>query len=76
MRKKYYNLLIIFPRWNSLLIYKNLEYIFNLLLGQNFKIYLILNPENIKNLNELKEKIILIISTILIFWNIETMLKT
>ena len=56
VRKKYYNLLIIFPRWNSLLIYKNLEYIFNLLLGQNFKIYLILNPENIKNLNELKRK--------------------
>ncbi len=56
VRKKNYNLLIIFPRWNSLFIYKNLKYIFNLLLRQNFNIYLILNPENIKILNEFKRK--------------------
>ena len=56
IKKKYYNLLIIFPRWNSLSIYKNLEYIFSLLLKQQFNIYLILNPKNIDELKILKEK--------------------
>jgi hypothetical protein len=56
IKKEYYNLLIIFPRWNSIFLYKNLEYIFRVILKQNIKIYLILNKDNHKRLNEIIKK--------------------
>ena len=56
IKKNYYNLIIIFPRWNSIYLYKNLKNILKILIDQDFKVHLILEKENIKNLDEIIKK--------------------